>query len=45
MHDTEYWLRVIMTFIILSIVGVLIYHQWSDCLGENSFLTCARMLS
>jgi hypothetical protein len=21
------------------------YYIWSDCLGENGFLTCARMLS
>jgi len=29
------------------IAGViaLSYHQWSDCLEENSFFTCARMLN
>jgi hypothetical protein len=21
------------------------YHVWSDCLNENSFFTCARMLN
>jgi hypothetical protein len=21
------------------------YHTWSDCLEENSFLTCSRMLN
>ena len=32
---------------ILLIVGclALAYHQWDDCLEENSFFTCARMLN
>ena len=32
---------------IIFIVGVGFYLQyiWSDCLDENSFFTCARMLN
>lgn len=32
---------------IIFIVGIGFYlqHIWSDCLAENSFLTCARMLN
>lgn len=32
---------------IALIVGVVFYtyHVWSDCLNENSFFTCARMLN
>jgi len=30
--------------ILFGMVGWYIYHVWSDCLGENSFLTCMRML-
>ena len=43
------WLKIIGTLVLGTalIVGVvaLTYHQWSDCLEENSFFTCARMLS
>jgi hypothetical protein len=38
-----------MNNIILAIVvGLLLAigtYQWQDCLAENSFLTCARMLN
>lgn len=42
-----------MKNIVMLIVGVMLiagvvalsYHQWSDCLEENSFFTCARMLN
>lgn len=30
------------------IVGLIVWythHVWSDCLDENSFLTCMRMLN
>lgn len=43
------WLKIIGTLVLGTalIVGAvaLAYHQWSDCLEENSFFTCARMLS
>ena len=45
MSDTEFWLKVSLTFMILGIVVAVVYHQWTDCLGENSVLTCARMLN
>ena len=37
----------ILLFSAAIIAGVLAlaYHQWSDCLEENSFFTCARMLN
>ena len=31
--------------IIIGLIGLYVYHVWSDCLGENSVLTCARMLN
>jgi hypothetical protein len=30
--------------IVVFMVGWYVYFVWSDCLNENSFLTCARML-
>ena len=30
---------------LVAAIGFYTYHVWSDCLGENSFLTCARMLN
>jgi len=30
------------------VVGLLLaigFHQWKDCLNENSFFTCSRMLN
>tara|TARA_Y100000389_G_scaffold54036_1_gene49902 strand:- start:28970 stop:29152 length:183 start_codon:yes stop_codon:yes gene_type:complete len=43
------WLKIIGTILLgtVLIVGVvaLTYYQWSDCLEENSFFTCARMLN
>jgi hypothetical protein len=32
---------------IIFIAGIAYYlnHVWSDCLEENSFFTCARMLN
>jgi len=43
------WFKIIGTLVLgtVLIVGVaaLVYHQWSDCLEENSFFTCARMLN
>ena len=29
----------------IALVGYYTYYIWSDCLGENGFLTCARMLN
>ena len=33
--------------IIAFIIGLCayLYHIWSDCLGENTVLTCMKMLS
>jgi hypothetical protein len=43
------WFKIIGTLVLATaiIAGVvaLTYHQWIDCLGENSFFTCARMLN
>ena len=39
---------VIALIFFLFLVGcgvALSYHQWSDCLEENSYFTCARMLN
>jgi hypothetical protein len=33
------------TVIIVALIGWYLTHIWSDCLTDNSFLTCARMLS
>ena len=35
------------TAAIIFIVSIAFYlhHIWSDCLADNSFLTCARMLN
>lgn len=37
-------LVVVTTTIFISIAWYG-YHIWSDCLNENSFLTCNRMLT
>jgi nitrate reductase NapE component len=29
----------------IAAIGFYVHYVWSDCLGENGFLTCARMLS
>jgi len=29
---------------IFGLFGWYTYYTWSDCLEENSFITCARML-
>ncbi len=29
---------------LIAAIGYYVYYIWSDCLGENGFLTCARML-
>ena len=36
---------IICTVIIVALVGWYLTHIWTDCLTENSFLTCARMLT
>lgn len=47
--DDFNWAKSIITLIIfLFIIGcaiALVYHQWEDCLEENSYFTCARMLN
>jgi Na+/H+ antiporter NhaC len=43
------WFEISMYVIgMLAIVALIVWyfsHIWSDCLDENSFLTCLRMLS
>ena len=29
---------------LIAAISYYVYYIWSDCLGENGFLTCARML-
>jgi|13_taG_2_1085334.scaffolds.fasta_scaffold00824_2 hypothetical protein len=31
--------------VLIGFAIALIVHQWNDCLGENSILTCMRMLN
>jgi len=31
--------------ILIGLIGWYTVHVWSDCLDENSVLTCMRMLS
>ena len=38
-------LVVIATVMLTGSVIALGWYQWSDCLEENSFLTCSRMLN
>lgn len=48
MKDDFSWTKSIATLFIgvMLIIGAVWYthHVWSDCLEENSWLTCARML-
>lgn len=30
--------------VVIACIGAYTYHVWSDCLEENSVLTCMRML-
>jgi len=30
---------------VIACLGAYLYHIWSDCLAENSILTCMRMLN
>jgi len=43
------WFEIITYLVIASIIiglfGWYLYFIWSDCLEENSILTCMRMLS
>lgn len=34
-----------VTIVIIVALGFYLQHIWSDCLQENSVLTCMRMLS
>ena len=49
MKDDFNWGMSIITLIIgLFLMGcavALVWHQWDDCLEENSFFTCARILN
>jgi hypothetical protein len=35
----------IMFAIVVGLLLAIGTYQWKDCLGENSFMTCARMLN
>ena len=45
----ESWLQIgiytIAAVMLFGAIGWYTYYIWSDCLGENSVLTCMRMLS
>jgi len=49
MNDDFSWTKSIVTlvFAIALIVGAVwyTYYTWNDCLEENSYLTCARMMN
>ena len=36
---------ILLTVVIVGGATLLVTHQWSDCLEENSIFTCARMLN
>ena len=36
---------ILLTVIVIAGAVLLVTHQWSDCLEENSILTCMRMLN
>jgi len=42
------WIQIgiyaVAAVILFGMVGWYTYFVWSDCLGENSVLTCMRML-
>ena len=42
------WVQLIIlaiaTLIAFGLAGWYVFYIWSDCLAENSFLTCMRML-
>ena len=39
------WLIIIGGLALIGFIGWYTVHIWSDCLNENSVLTCMRMLS
>lgn len=41
----ETGIKVIGIMILLAGIGAYQYYTWSDCLEENSVLTCMRMLN
>lgn len=48
MNDYTLIKSVLTLIFFLFLVGcgvAIVYHQWSDCLEENSYFTCARMLN
>lgn len=49
MEDDFSWTKSIVTLFIaiMLVIGAAWYtvHTWSDCLEENSYLTCARMMN
>ena len=37
--------QIILGLVILAAAAAYSYYTWTDCLGENGVLTCARMLT
>ena len=37
--------QIILGLVILAAGIAYTYYTWTDCLGENGVLTCARMLT
>jgi hypothetical protein len=37
--------KLVGMLLVIGLVFAIGFYQWSDCLEENSFLTCARMLN
>jgi hypothetical protein len=38
-------LQIVGVLVIFGLLGWYIVHTWSDCLEENSVITCMRMLN
>jgi hypothetical protein len=38
-------IKILGSVIVIALLGWYVTHIWSDCLVENSFLTCSRMLT
>ena len=37
--------QITFALIVFAGIGAYTYHVWSDCLADNSVITCARMLN
>lgn len=38
-------LQIVGSLLIIGLIGWYTVHTWSDCLEENSVITCMRMLN